>query len=90
MLPLLSEVNDFSGSKSDEDLLNLAISKLNIFLRLLIWIKKNMTDQIVFISSKNYLSRVVTEMEHGKIVIYSKLERRMLADIKEIKKKKIL
>ena len=28
-------------------------------------------------------------MEHGKITIYSKLERRMLADIRDIKKKKI-
>jgi hypothetical protein len=29
------------------------------------------------------------EMEHGKLNIYSKLERRMLSDIRDIKKKKI-
>jgi hypothetical protein len=29
------------------------------------------------------------EMEHGKLTIYSKLERRMLSDIRDIKKKKI-
>jgi hypothetical protein len=32
---------------------------------------------------------VVQEMEHGKLQIYSKFERRMLADIKDIKKKRI-
>ena len=44
MLPLISEVDDFFGGKSDHELLNIAISKLNIFVRLLIYIKKNCTD----------------------------------------------
>jgi hypothetical protein len=35
------------------------------------------------------LEKVVLEMEHGKFTIYSKLERRMLSDIRDIKKKKI-
>jgi hypothetical protein len=39
----------------------------------------------VFISSKNYLDRVTKEMQQGKTNIYSKLERRMLVDIREIK-----
>lgn len=68
----------------------MAICKLNIFVRLLIWVKKNLTDQIVFISSKKYLERVTREMEQGKTNIYSKLERRMLVDIREIRKRKIL
>lgn len=44
MLPLISEVDDFFSGKSDHELLNIAISKLNIFVRLLIYIKKNFTD----------------------------------------------
>jgi hypothetical protein len=39
----------------------------------------------VFISSKNYLDRVTKDMQQGKTNIYSKLERRMLVDIREIK-----
>jgi hypothetical protein len=45
---------------------------------------------VVFISSRQYLDRVVKEMEQGKTNIYSKLERRMLSDIKELRKKKII
>jgi len=44
----------------------------------------------VFISSKKYLEKVTEEMKQGKTNIYSKLERRMLVDIREIRKKKIL
>ncbi len=44
----------------------------------------------MFISSRQYLDRVVKEMEQGKTNIYSKLERRMLSDIKELRKKKII
>ncbi len=44
MLPLISEVDEFNGSKSDHELLVIAISKLNIFVRFLIWVKKNLTD----------------------------------------------
>ncbi len=70
--------------------MQIAIGKLNIFVRLLIWIKKNLTDQVVFISSKKYLKKVTEEIEKGKTNIYSKLERRMLADIKDIRKNKNL
>lgn len=69
--------------------MQIALSKMNVFIRLQIWIKKELTDQIIFISSRKYLDRVVKEMEHGKINIYSKLERRMLADIRDIRKKRI-
>jgi hypothetical protein len=41
----------------------------------------------VFISSNNYLNKVAEEMEKGKLNIYTKLERKMLADIRDIKKK---
>lgn len=44
MLPLISEVDELYGSKSDHELLVIAISKLNIFVRFLIWVKKNLTD----------------------------------------------
>jgi hypothetical protein len=44
MLPLISEVEDFHGTKTDHELLLIAISKLNIFVRFLIWVKKNLTD----------------------------------------------
>lgn len=70
--------------------MQIAIGKLNIFVRLLIWIKKNLTDQVVFISSKKYLKKVTEEIEKGKTNIYSKFERRMLADIKDIRKNKNL
>jgi hypothetical protein len=44
----------------------------------------------VFISSKKYLEKVTEEMKQGKTNIYSKLERRMLVDIRELRKKKII
>lgn len=44
-LPQISENEDeFFDGKSDHELLLLAIGKLNIFVRLLIWTKKNLTD----------------------------------------------
>lgn len=62
-------------------------SKLGMFVRLYIWIKKNTTDQIVFISSDNYLMKVAGEMEKGKLNIYTKFERKILADIRDLRKK---
>jgi hypothetical protein len=44
MLPLIPEFDEFYGGKLDHELLVIAISKLNIFVRLLIWVKKNLTD----------------------------------------------
>jgi hypothetical protein len=49
--------------------------------------KKNLTDQIVFISSKNYLNKVYEDMKAGKLNIFTKLERKMLSDIRDWKKK---
>lgn len=42
----------------------------------------------MFISSKKYLEKVNDEIKKGKTNIYSKLERRMLVDIREIRKRK--
>jgi|LauGreDrversion4_2_1035121.scaffolds.fasta_scaffold23986_2 hypothetical protein len=49
--------------------------------------KKNLTDQIVFISSKNYLNKIYEDMKAGKLNIFTKLERKMLSDIRDWKKK---
>jgi hypothetical protein len=62
-------------------------AKLSIFVRLYIWIKKEATDQIVFISSKKYLEKVSEDMQKGKLNIFTKMERKMLADIRDIRKK---
>jgi hypothetical protein len=58
-------------------------SKMGVFVRLLIWVKKAATDQVVFISSRKYLERVASDMELGRLNIYTKMERKMLADIRD-------
>lgn len=57
--------------------------------KLLIWMKKKLTEQIVFINSENYLKRVAEDMIACKTNIYTKMERKMLKDIREIKKARL-
>lgn len=66
------------------------ISKLGIFVRFLIWAKKAATEQVIFISSENHLKKVAYDMQLGKTNIYSKMERKILADIRDLRKKKFI
>lgn len=60
--------------------------KLGAFARVLIWFKKKHTEQIIFISSESYLKRIAEDMIAAKTNIYTKMERKMLKDIRDIKK----
>ena len=57
-------------------------------MRLIIWVKKNATDQIIFISSPEYLGRVARDMKAGKMNIYTKLERKIISDLRDLKKRR--
>lgn len=59
--------------------------KLGFFARGLIYCKQNLTEQIVFISSEKYLRKIGLEMQAGKTVVYSKFERKMLSDIRDLR-----
>ena len=73
--------------RDDEDLLNTVKKKLGLFARGLIWLKKKHTEQIIFISSESYLRRVAADMMSAKTNIHTKMERKILKDIREIKYK---
>jgi hypothetical protein len=64
--------------------------KLGFFAKLLLWFKKKLTEQIIFISSERFLKRVVEDMVSGKVNIYTKMERKMLNDIRDIKKERLI
>lgn len=61
--------------------------KLSVLVRALIWLKKKHTEQSIFISSDSFLKRVYEDMMTGKVNIYTKIERKMIKDIREIKQK---
>ena len=61
--------------------------KLGIFVRLLIWAQKTFTEQIIFIRSENHLKKVAAGMQQGKTNIYTKMERKILADLRDIRRK---
>jgi len=63
--------------------------KLGIFPRFMIWLKKNHTEQIIFISNENYLKKIAADMISCKTNIYTKMERKMLKDIRDIKKERL-
>ena len=74
-------------SLDDEDLLEKTKAKLGFFASTLIYLKKEFTEQIVFINSEKYLKKVATDMESGKTNIYTKFERKILSDIRDYRKK---
>ena len=74
-------------SLDDEELMEKAKAKLGFLASTLIFIKKEFTEQIVFINSEKYLKKVATDMEGGRTNIYTKFERKMLSDIRDYKKK---
>ena len=76
--------------KGDEVILERLKKKLNPFAKFLIWMRKKLTEQIIFISSERQLKKVVEDMVGGKVNIYTKLERKMLSDIRDIKKERML
>ena len=86
---LISEDEELTFIKDDKDTLEIMKRKLGYLVRLLIYIKKSVTEQVVFISSKKYLEKVAQDMEHGRLNIYTKMERKMLSDIRDLKKRKI-
>ena len=86
---LISEDEELTFIKDDKDTLEIMKRKLGYLVRLLIYIKKTVTEQVVFISSKKYLEKVAQDMEHGRLNIYTKMERKMLSDIRDLKKRKI-
>ena len=63
--------------------------KLGFFAKGLLWLKKKHTEQIIFISSEGFLKKVAEDMLIGKSNIYTKMERKMLKDIRDFKKQKI-
>jgi hypothetical protein len=69
----------------DEELLEKAKSKLSFLAKTLIYFKKQLTEQIIFISSEKYLKKVAVDLQGGKTNIYSKFERKMLSDIRDYK-----
>jgi hypothetical protein len=73
----------------DEMLLEQAKSKLGFLAKTLIYCKKNLTDQIIFISSLNYLRKVANDMQAGNTNIYTKFERKMLSDIRDYRENQI-
>lgn len=87
---LISEDEELSVvGFEDEELLEQAKSKLNWPAKFLIYAKKNITEQIIFISSEKYLKKVALDMQAGLTQIYSKLERKMLSDIRDYRKAKL-
>lgn len=46
------------NAKDDIEILEKLKSKLSIFAKFLIWLKKKHTEQIVFINSESFLMRV--------------------------------
>lgn len=81
----LSEDDDLFGYE-DEELLEKAKAKLNIWAKILLYLKHNITEQIIFISSEKYLRKVALDMQCGLTNIYTKFERKMLNDIKDYRK----
>lgn len=65
-------------------------SKLGAHIRFLIWAKKTITEQIVFIQSPNHLRKVAMDMKIGKTVIYTKMERKIMNDIRDLKRKRFI
>jgi len=62
-----------------------AKNKLGFLAKTLIYFKKHLTEQIIFISSEKYLKKVAVDLQGGKTNIYSKFERKMLSDIRDFK-----
>ena len=60
--------------------------RLSIFIRFIIWAKKTCTQQIIFISSDRYLRKVAQDMQAGRTNILTKMERKILADIRDIRR----
>jgi hypothetical protein len=58
---------------------------LGFFAKTLIYFKKELTEQLVFISSGKYLKKVAVDLQGGKTNIYTKFERKMLSDIRDYK-----
>jgi len=59
---------------------------LGFFANTLISAKKQLTEQIVFISSGKHLKKVALDMQRGRTNIYSKFERKILSDIRDSKR----
>jgi L-lactate utilization protein LutC len=82
------EEDEFS-MKDDIEILEKLKRKLGFLAKGLVWLKKKHTEQIIFINSESFLKRVAEDMVACKTNIYTKMERKMLKDIKELKKQRL-
>lgn len=63
---------------------------MNTCVRIYLWIKKNWTEQLIFIANETFLLRTKVELEKGSIDVPTRLEKKMakdVADAREIDRK---
>lgn len=77
----LEEVEMFGYQ--DHELLEKVKAKLGIVVNVLIYCTHNFTEQIVFINNTNHLKKVGIDMRAGLVTVHSKIERKILADIRD-------
>lgn len=71
--------------KSEEEELKERKKKLNFCVVLFLWLKKNWTEQIIFITKEEVLLKIRRDLEKGKTNISTRLERRIIKDIRDEK-----
>lgn len=71
--------------KTEEQNLKERKRKLNICAIVFLWLKKNWTEQIIFITKEEILMKLKNDLEKGKTNIPTRLERRIIKDIRDEK-----
>lgn len=57
--------------------------KLNLCVKIYLWMKKSWTEQVIFISNEKFLFKTRDELEKGSIDIPTRLEKKITKDVRD-------